>query len=86
MDDFPYLVAPTQPLPSRPPALAEHACPHAPDGTAAWTLRPRSRADLLRVAGTLRGRAEVRCLLLAPPERPAPGAPEPVQQLRWPTE
>lgn len=64
-DDFPYLAEATALPPPAAPEARAWPCPVAPEGEEARLLRPRSRAELMRCAAALRGRA--RCLLLAPP-------------------
>lgn len=63
---FPYMLQAVEawqvPEPPR-----EMACPYAQEGERVVLLRPRSRADFLRTAIPLAAQAEVRCLLLAPP-------------------
>lgn len=74
MDAFPYALqaaardgaAPRSPL-------RDYPCPHAPEGEHAALCQVRSKAELFRLLATLHNRAELRCLLLAPPaEPPAP--------------
>lgn len=67
-DDFPYLAEAADPRAPAVPESRPWPCPFAPEGECAWLLRPRSRAELMRAAGALRGQAGVRCLLLAPPD------------------
>ncbi len=84
---FPYLIhSATSPRPQRP-ALLPLSCPCAPEGENALLLRVRSQPELQRVAHTLKGRPEVRCLLLALPEEPtALGVPiSPADLRQWAT-
>lgn len=51
-----------------PDSPREATCPHAQAGERVMLIRPRSRADFLRAAVPLAAQAEVRCLLLSPPD------------------
>lgn len=73
--DFPYAL--DEPAAWRgltPEPLRAVPCPHAPAGTHACRFAPESKVALFRQIAALGSRREVRCLLLAEPERaPAEG-------------
>lgn len=70
--DFPYAL--DEPAAWRGPSperLCPLPCPRAPAGTHACRFAPESKVALFRQVAALGSRSDLRCLLLAPPDRPA---------------